>query len=83
VATLKPDPMPLLHALGLLGEQAAHAAMVGDTRHDVEAGQALAMLTVGATYGFAGEGIRSAAPDRVITDIRELPRALRLDGPHD
>ena len=81
VAALKPDPAPLLHALGLLGERAAHAAMVGDTRHDIEAGQALAMFTVGATYGFAGEAIRAATPDRVISDIRDLPPALGLDAP--
>lgn len=55
-AALKPDPAPLLFALGRLGESHEHAAMVGDTRHDIEAGKALGMFTVGATYGFGGEG---------------------------
>ena len=77
-AALKPDPAPLLFALGRLGESHEHAAMVGDTRHDIEAGKALGMFTVGATYGFGGEGIRESGPDVVIGDIRELP-GLILD----
>ncbi|MCZ2108614.1 MAG: HAD-IA family hydrolase [Dehalococcoidia bacterium] len=71
-AGLKPDPAPLLFALGRLGESHEYAAMVGDTRHDIEAGKALRMLTVGATYGFAGEAIRESGPDVVIGDIRDL-----------
>lgn len=75
-AALKPDPAPLLFALGQLGESHEHAAMVGDTRHDIEAGKALAMFTVGANYGFAGEAIRESGPDRIIGDIRELPEMI-------
>lgn len=71
-AALKPDPAPLLLALGALGESHEHAAMVGDTRHDIEAGKALGMFTVGATYGFAGEAIRESGPDVVIGEITEL-----------
>lgn len=69
---LKPHPQPLSKALGMLGRSAEHAAMVGDTPGDVEAGKALGMLTVGATYGFFGPGIAASAPDHLIGDVREL-----------
>ena len=47
--------------------------MVGDTAHDVEAGRALGVLTIAATYGFHGEAVRDATPDHVIASITELP----------
>ena len=70
---LKPDPAPLRHALALLGRTAAGAVMVGDTAHDIEAGRALGLLTIAATYGFHGEAVRDAAPDHAIGAITELP----------
>src|SRR5206468_2618435 len=60
---LKPDPAPLRLALGLLGRDALGAAMVGDTPHDIEAGRALGMVTVGATYGFYGPSLADHHPD--------------------
>jgi pyrophosphatase PpaX len=74
--SLKPDPAPLRHALALLGTDAAGAAMAGDTAHDIVAGQALGMRTVGATYGFGAESVRAANPDALIESITELPAAL-------
>ncbi len=75
-ATLKPDPAPLRMALDLLGRDAGGAAMVGDTPHDIEAGRALGMLTVAATYGFFGPAIADHAPDHLIATISELPAVL-------
>jgi len=73
---LKPDPEPLRKALEMLGRGPESAAMVGDTPADVEAGKALGMFTVGATYGFFGPGIAESAPDALIADLRELLAAL-------
>lgn len=70
---LKPDPAPLRHALALLGRTAPGAVMVGDTAHDIEAGRALGLVTIGATYGFHGEAVRDATPDHAIASITELP----------
>lgn len=75
---LKPDPAPLRHALALLGADAAGAAMAGDTAHDIIAGQAMGMRTVGATYGFGPDAVRAANPDALIDSIAELPAALGI-----
>lgn len=73
---LKPDPAPLRHALAMLGRDTAGAAMVGDSPHDIAAGKALGLLTVGAIYGFHQTLVVEAQPDRIIADISELPAAL-------
>ncbi|MEO9254209.1 MAG: HAD-IA family hydrolase, partial [Tepidiformaceae bacterium] len=74
---LKPDPAPLRHALALLGRDTAGAAMVGDSPHDIAAGKALGLLTVGAIYGFHQSSVVDAQPDRIIAHISELPAALQ------
>jgi pyrophosphatase PpaX len=71
--TLKPDPAPLHMALNLLGRGVEGAAMVGDTPHDIEAGRALGLVTVGASYGFFGPAIADHAPDHLIGSIGALP----------
>lgn len=77
---LKPDPGPLRAALFALGFPVATAIMVGDTVHDIEAGKALGMRTIGATYGFGGAAMTAAAPTLTINSVRDLPRAvLRLN----
>ena len=76
---LKPDPAPLRHALMVVGRDTVGAAMVGDTVHDIAAGRALGIATVGVSYGF-GTGLEAAAPDRVIAAIEELPGALLALG---
>ncbi len=73
---LKPHPAPLEAALRMLGRTHRSAVMVGDTVHDIHAGRALGVPTVGVTYGFGAESIRDAAPDALIDDITELPGAL-------
>ena len=74
---LKPDPAPLRRALELLGlrgkEATAATAYVGDTRADIEAGRALGVPTVAATYGFHGEAVLEAGPDYHIAALAELP----------
>jgi HAD superfamily hydrolase (TIGR01509 family) len=76
VAELKPDPAPLRLALSLLGVTADGAAMVGDTHHDILAGRALDLLTIGVTYGFGGEALLRSAPDRCCAEVAEIPAAL-------
>lgn len=76
--SLKPDPAPLRHALALLGADKAGAAVAGDTAHDIVAGQALGIRTVGVTYGFGPEAVRAAHPDALIESIAELPAAIGI-----
>jgi pyrophosphatase PpaX len=53
----KPDPQPLLLALGRLGADAADAAYVGDSPYDMQAARAAGVHAVGVTWG----GIHDAA----------------------
>lgn len=79
---LKPDPAPLLLALGRMGCDPApgQQAMVGDTHNDVDAGKAIGAFTVGVTFGFHGADVAHAEPDALIDDIRHLPAALGHAG---
>jgi pyrophosphatase PpaX len=47
----KPDPEPVLHALSLLGADPGGAAFVGDSPHDVRAGNAAGVATVAGLWG--------------------------------
>lgn len=74
VAKPKPDPEGILKALGQLSIEPARAAMVGDTRVDIEAGKNSGLaLTVGLTHGFgARETLSRAGADRVVDSLPEI-----------
>jgi phosphoglycolate phosphatase len=76
--TRKPDPGPLLTALGHLGSAPARAAMIGDHRNDVAAAQAAGMPVVFARYGYGAATLAGLTPDAVIDRFAELPQTLRL-----
>ncbi len=68
VRPLKPDPAPVIAACGRLGKLPRDAVMVGDTRFDIEAGQAAGSWTIGVSWG---SGVTwGAGPDKadVIVD---------------
>lgn len=48
----KPHPMPLLEGAKRLGLPCSQVAMIGDSRFDVEAGQAAGMQTLAVAWGF-------------------------------
>ena len=75
-SALKPDPAPLRAALAVLGQPPEAAVMVGDTVHDIEAGQALAMRTIGVRYGFGGAVMVAAQPTATISNLGQLPGAV-------
>jgi len=54
------------------------AVMVGDTAHDVIAGRAAGMATIGVTYGFNPQAVIDAKPDWTIATIAELPGVLGI-----
>lgn len=73
----KPEPEPVLLALKRLGVEPAHAVMVGDSPHDIAAGNAAGVTTIGALWGpFTREQIGVASPDYYIGDITELPEVV-------
>jgi pyrophosphatase PpaX len=73
----KPDPEPVLLALERLGVSAGEAVFLGDSPHDISAGNAAGVVTIGALWGpFTREQIAVARPAHFLSDIRELPALL-------
>lgn len=73
----KPHPEPVLLALSLLGVAAADAVFVGDSPHDVNAGNAAGVITVAATWGaFSRAQLEVAKPAFWLDDISALPELL-------
>ncbi|MBU0553633.1 HAD-IA family hydrolase [Myxococcota bacterium] len=69
----KPDPAPLHLALKRLGREASEAIYIGDAIHDIEAGKAAGLRTLGAGWGAPDLTIlMSAAPDLLLNDPRDL-----------
>ena len=59
----KPDPAPVEHAVRHLGGTAEGAAFVGDSPHDVEAGNAAGVATVATLWGpFSRAALAPARP---------------------
>lgn len=73
VKRLKPDPEAIVLALEHLEVDSGVAVMVGDTTHDVAAGTAAGVLTVGVTTGpFGRSELQAAGATWVIDSLSEL-----------
>ena len=73
----KPDPEPVNVALSRLGVSAEHAVFVGDSPHDIHAGNAAGVVTVAALWGpFSRETLAAARPDHFIGCLPDLPAVL-------
>ena len=76
----KPDPEPVRHALSVLAVASADAAFVGDSPHDVAAGNAAGVATVAGLWGpFSREQFGAARPRAFARTVDEvLPLLERL-----
>lgn len=73
LAEKKPHPVPLLHLAAQFGIAPAQCLMVGDSRHDVEAGRRAGFRTLAVPYGYNhGEPVASSRPDGVVESLGEL-----------
>jgi phosphoglycolate phosphatase len=73
----KPHPEPLLRACADLAVAVAGAAMVGDSRVDVEAGKNAGAATLGLLGGIGDQGLlRAAAPDLLLENFERLLEVL-------
>ncbi len=52
LAERKPHPLPLLHAAGVMGVEAAQCVYVGDDERDIQAARAAGMPSVAALWGY-------------------------------
>lgn len=75
----KPDPEPVHMALRALDYPPDDAFFVGDSPHDIVAGNAAGVITVAALWGpFSRETLEKARPSHLIEHIRDLPALVRV-----
>jgi len=73
----KPEPDPVLLALSRLGTSAKNAVFVGDSPHDVYAGNAAGVATIAALWGpFDRATLARARPNHFIECLADLPVVL-------
>ncbi|MEX5727145.1 phosphoglycolate phosphatase [Rhodovulum iodosum] len=72
----KPAPGPLLAFAAAVGRAPAEVVMVGDSRHDLAAGRAAGMATLGVLTGPAEAADLADLADAVVPDIGHLPAFL-------
>ncbi|MCK0769941.1 phosphoglycolate phosphatase [Chromohalobacter canadensis] len=73
LSTRKPDPAPLLHLAERLEVAPSACLMVGDSRHDVEAGRRAGFRTLAVPYGYNhGEPVSASEPDVMVESLGEL-----------
>ena len=69
----KPDPAMIFHVLDRLGVPCERAIFVGDSTHDMHAGNAAGVATAAALWGpFSRAQLQTAKPDHWLGDITEL-----------
>jgi phosphoglycolate phosphatase len=68
----KPEPGMLMAFVHLTGLPPARVAMVGDSRHDLAAGRAAGMVTVGVLTGIASAADLAGLADVILPDITGL-----------
>ena len=79
----KPDPAPIYLILDMLGSKPEEAILVGDTKHDIEAGLAAGVFTVLVDWSYAlppENRANAPAPDAVIEKMKDLLTLLELTG---
>lgn len=69
----KPDPDPLLAFCAAVGVAPSATIMVGDSTHDLVAGRAAGMITIGVLTGLSDTSVLAPHADAVLPDIGHLP----------
>lgn len=73
----KPDPAPIILAVGRLEAQAATTLYVGDSTHDMHAGRAAGVLTAAAAWGpFPRQALEATRPDYLVDSPAEVGSLL-------
>ncbi|APE29988.1 phosphoglycolate phosphatase [Halomonas aestuarii] len=73
LASKKPDPAPLLHVAAQCDIPPSACLMVGDSRHDIEAGRAAGFRTLAVPYGYNhGVPVTLSHPDGTVESLAEL-----------
>jgi pyrophosphatase PpaX len=71
----KPHPEPVLKALAALDASAESAVFIGDSEHDIEAGQAAGVATAAVGWGpFSREELEAAGPTYWLDTPQEIAK---------
>jgi len=73
----KPDPRPLLETIRRAGGDPARAAMVGDSRIDVETARAARTPVIVVDFGYSDVPVAELKPDRTISHFDALFEAAQ------
>ena len=74
----KPDPLPMLHAAGVLGAAPHEAVAIGDSLNDALAARAAGMAVLAVPYGYnEGRDVRSLDVDGIVGSLSEA--AARIE----
>jgi phosphoglycolate phosphatase len=74
----KPDAQPLLAFANYVGIAPEKVAMVGDSTHDLIAGRAAGMSTIGVLTGMAGPDTLAPYANVVLNNVGDIPSWLGL-----
>ncbi len=72
----KPDPAILRQTVARAGGSLASSIMVGDAGTDVGVARRAGIPVIGVTFGYTDIPIEDLKPDLIITDMRQLPKAV-------
>jgi phosphoglycolate phosphatase len=73
LAKKKPDPYPLEYICESLHVSTDESIMVGDSKNDIVAANAIGMLNIGVTYGYNyGEDISKYNPTYVVDSFKDI-----------
>jgi pyrophosphatase PpaX len=74
----KPHPEPVLRALARLDAGPDAALFIGDSPHDIAAGNAAGVVTAAVLWGACSrEALAAANPRHVVSEVRELPALVQ------
>jgi len=81
VARHKPDPLPVLTALEKLNRPASEAVFIGDSTHDVHAGNGANVVSIAALWGpFTRAQLLPSHPKHFLEKLDALPALLEQLG---
>ena len=79
----KPDPEPVLVAVGRLGVEPGAAVMVGDSELDIQSARSAGVGTCAVTYGFRPAGLlKSYHPDFLVAHPADIASVVISQNDH-
>ena len=73
VSDHKPHPAPVLYALDALGMDASETIFIGDSTHDIHAGNRAGVATAGVLWGpYPQEALAAAEPTLLLKEFKEI-----------